>query len=147
MQHSTALHHWVLHHILYMAQVLVANAGENLLDTMVCVRFYLTLNITPELIKPELLLLTRITLNLSLQSCPPSAANTMLGIYYTYVALCCSAHGCCAVECGVACCTTQHKASATLTLPRTRLVAYQYIQQHQKNTPTSTLTLGGLIAH
>ena len=39
---------------------------------------------------------------MSLQSCPPSAANTMLGIYYTCEALCCSAHGCCAVECGVA---------------------------------------------
>ena len=39
----------------------------------------------------------------------------MLGIYYTCVALCYSAHGCCAVECGVACCAAQHTAIATLT--------------------------------
>ena len=79
------------------------------------VRFYLTLNNTPELIKPELPFLTRITPNLSLQSCPPSIANTMLGICYTCVALCCSAHGCYAVECDVACCAAQHTAIVTLT--------------------------------
>ena len=39
----------------------------------------------------------------------------MLGICYTCVALCCSAHGCHAVEYGVACCTAQHTAIAILT--------------------------------
>ena len=68
------------------------------------VRFYLTLNFTPELTKPKLLLLTRIAPNLSLQSYPASAANTTLGIYYTCIELCCSAHGCCVVECGIVCC-------------------------------------------
>ena len=53
---------------------------------------------------------------MSLQSCRPSAANTTLGICYTCVALCCSAHGCCAVECGVTYCAAQHPAIATLTL-------------------------------
>ena len=56
---------------------------------------------------------------MSLQSCPPSAANTILGIWYTCEALCCSALGCCAVERGVACCTAQHTAIATLTLRET----------------------------
>ena len=51
---------------------------------------------------------------MSLQSCPPSAANTILGICYSCEALYCSAYGCCAVECDVACCTTQHTAIATL---------------------------------
>ena len=53
---------------------------------------------------------------ISLPSCLPSAANTMLGIYYTCEALCCSEHGCCAVECSVACCTAQQTAIATLTI-------------------------------
>ena len=52
---------------------------------------------------------------MSLPSYPPSAANTMLGIYYTCEALCCSAHRCCAVEWGVACCTAHHTAIAILT--------------------------------
>ena len=39
----------------------------------------------------------------------------MLGICYTCEALCCNAHGCCAVECGVACCASQHTSIATLT--------------------------------
>ena len=77
------------------------------------VRSYLTSNITLELIEPKLLFLTRLTTKLSLLSCPPSAASTMLGICYTCVALCCSAHGCCAVECGIAYCTAQHTAIAT----------------------------------
>ena len=76
--------------------------------------------------------------------CPPSVANTMLGICYTCEALCCSAHGCCAVECGVACCAAQHTAIATLTLPRTRLVAHQSTGQLQPNTLKNSLTLGGL---
>ena len=67
-----------------------------------CVRFHLILNITIELIKPKLLLITKIRPKLSLQSCPPRVSNTMLGICYTYVALCYSAHGCYAVECGIA---------------------------------------------
>ena len=71
----------------------------------------------------------------------------MLGIYYTSVVLCCSAHGCCAVECGVACCAAQHTAIATLTLPHTRLVAHQSTEQLQPNTLTNTLTLGGLVEH
>ena len=54
---------------------------------------------------------------MSLPICPSSAANIMLGICYTCEALCCIGHGCCAVECGVACCIAQHKAIATLTLP------------------------------
>ena len=29
--------------------------------------------------------------------------------------MCCSAHGCCGVECGAACCAAQHTAIATLT--------------------------------
>ena len=44
------------------------------------VRYCLTLNNTPELIKSKLLLVTRFIPNLYLQSCPPSAARTMLGI-------------------------------------------------------------------
>ena len=40
----------------------------------------------------------------------------MLGICYACEALCCSAYGCCAVKCGVACCTAQHTAIATLTV-------------------------------
>ena len=52
---------------------------------------------------------------MSLQSCPPSAANTMLGICYTYEAFCCGMHGCCVVECGIAYCATQHTAIATPT--------------------------------
>ena len=43
-------------------------------------------------------------------------ASTMLGICYTCVALCCSAHGCCAVECSVACCTIQYTAITNLTI-------------------------------
>ena len=84
---------------------------------------------------------------MSIPSCPPSAANTMLGISYTYGALCCSAHGFCAVECGVACCTAQHTAIATLTLPPTRLVAHQSTGQLQPNTLKNSLTLGGLAEH
>ena len=52
---------------------------------------------------------------MSLQSFPPSVANTMLGICYTFVVLCCSVDGCYAVECGVACCIAQHTAIAALT--------------------------------
>ena len=51
---------------------------------------------------------------MSIPSCSPSATKTMLGICYTCEALCCSAHGCCAVECGVACWAAQHTAIATL---------------------------------
>ena len=83
----------------------------------------------------------------SLQSYPPSVANTMLGICYTCEALCCSAHGCCAVECSVACCAAQHTAIATLTLPRTRLVAHQSTGQLQPNTLKNSLTLGGLVEY
>ena len=79
------------------------------------VRSYLTLNTIPELTKPKLLLLTKFTPKLSLQSCPPSAASTMLAIYYICVALCCSTHECCAVEYGVTCCAAQHTAIAALT--------------------------------
>ena len=68
-----------------------------------------------KLIKPKLLFYTKVTPKISLQSYPPSAANTTLGICYTCEALCCSAHGCCSVECGVACCTAQHTAISTLT--------------------------------
>ena len=110
-------------------------------------RSHLTLNITIELIKPKLGLITKNTPKFSLQSCPSSVANTMLGIYYTCVALCSRAHGCCAVECGIACCTAQHTAIATLILPRTRLVAHQSTQQYQPNTPTNTLTLVALVGH
>ena len=39
----------------------------------------------------------------------------MLGICYTCVALCCSAHGFCAVECSAACCAAQYTAIATIT--------------------------------
>ena len=77
-------------------------------------------NLLKDLIKPKLLLLTRFTAKLSLQSFPPSAANTMLGISYTYATLCCSAYGCCAVECSGACCTAQHTAIATLTISTTK---------------------------
>ena len=48
-------------------------------------------------------------------------ANKTLGIGYTYVALCCSAHGYYAVECGVAYCASQHTAIATLTMLTTLL--------------------------
>ena len=95
------------------------------------VRSYLTLNITPELIKHKLLLLTRFTAKLFLKSCPLNAANTMLGICYTCVVLCCSAHRCCTIECDISCCAAQSTAIATLTLPHTRLVAHQSIQQLQ----------------
>ena len=71
----------------------------------------------------------------------------MLGICYACVVLCCSAHGCCAVECGVACCAAQYTAIETLTLPRTRLIAHQSTQHHQPNTLTNPLTLGGLVEH
>ena len=74
----------------------------------------------------------KITPKLPLKSCPTSAANTMLGICYTCVAFCCSVDGCCAVECSVAFCAAQHTAIATLTLPRTRLVAHQSTQQHNQ---------------
>ena len=51
-------------------------------------------------------------------SCLPIAAGTMLGIYILpVVALCCSAHVCCAVERGIACCAIHYTAIATLTLP------------------------------
>ena len=93
------------------------------------VRFHLTLNFILQLIKPELLFYTKITPKFVLQSCPPSAANTTLGICYTCVALCCSPHGCCAVECGAACCAAHNTAIATLTLPCTRLFAHQSTQQ------------------
>ena len=85
------------------------------LDTL-NVWFYLTLNYSPELTKPKLLFPTRIIPKLSLKSCPPSVANTTLSICYTCVGLSCSAHGCCAVECSVACCAAQHTAITTLTL-------------------------------
>ena len=52
---------------------------------------------------------------MTLASCPLSASNTTLGMYYTCEALCCSAHGCCAVECSVAWYAAQHTAIATLT--------------------------------
>ena len=68
------------------------------------VRFYPTLNITIELIKPKLLFYTKVTPKMSLKSYPPSAANTMLGICYTCEVLYCSAYRCYAVDCGVACC-------------------------------------------
>ena len=42
-------------------------------------------------------------------------ANATQGICYTYVVLCCSAHGCCAVECSVTYCAVQYTAIATLT--------------------------------
>ena len=113
----------------------------------VCVRSHLTFNIAIELIKPKLLLITKITPKLSLQSCPPSVANTTLGICYICVALCCSAHGYCAVEFSVACCAAKHTAIATSTLPRTRLVAHQSTQQYQPNTLTNTLTPWGLVGH
>ena len=74
------------------------------------------LNITIELIKFKLLFYNKVTPNLSLQSCPLSAANTILGICYTCEELCCSAHGCCAVECGIACCAAQRTAIATFTI-------------------------------
>ena len=89
----------------------------------------ITLNFTIELTKPKMLFYTKVIQKISVQSCPPSAANTMLGICYTCEALCCSAHGCCAVECGVAYCAAQHTAIATLTLPHTRLVAHQPTEQ------------------
>ena len=76
----------------------------------------MTLNIAIELPKPKLLFITKIISKLSLQSYPPSVANTMLGICYTFVAFCCSAHGCCGVKCGVACCASQHTAISTLTV-------------------------------
>ena len=50
-----------------------------------------------------------------LPRCPPSIASTVLGMCYTSVALYFRAHGCCAVECGVACCAAQHGAIATFT--------------------------------
>ena len=112
-----------------------------------CVRSHLTLNIIIDLIKPKLLLITKIIPKLSLQSCPLNVAKTTLGIYYTYMALCCSAHGWCSVECGIACCAAQRTTIATLTFTRTRLVAYQPTQQNQANIPTNTLTLGGLVRH
>ena len=84
---------------------------------------------------------------MSLPSCPQSAANTTVGICYTCEALCCSAHRCYAVECGVACCAAQHTASETLTLPCTRLVAHQSTEQLQPNIITNSLTLGGLVEH
>ena len=121
--------------------------GRLLVTVRQDVIFYPTLNITLQSIKPELLSYTNITPVLALQSCPPSAANTMLGICYTCVVLCCSAHGCCAMECGVACCTAQHTAIATLTLPHTRLVAHQSTEKLQPNTLINSLTLGGLAEH
>ena len=48
---------------------------------------------------------------------PQVVANTMLGICYTCEALCCSAHGCCAVEFGVACCCTAHSHCNPYTPP------------------------------
>ena len=111
------------------------------------VRFYLTLNIIIELIKPKLLFYTKVTPKISLQSCPLSAANTMLGVCYTCEVLCCTAHGCYAVVCGVACCAAQHTVIATLTLPHTRLVTHQSTEQFQLNTLTNSLTLGGLVKH
>ena len=71
----------------------------------------------------------------------------MLGIYYTCEAFCYSAHGCCAVECSVACCTAQNTANATLILPHTRLVAHQSVEQLQPNTLMNSLTLRGLVEH
>ena len=51
---------------------------------------------------------------MSLPSCPPSATNTSLAICYTCEALYYSSHECFAVECGIAYCTAQHTAIATL---------------------------------
>ena len=69
----------------------------------------------------------------------------MLGIYVTpVVVLCCTTHGCYSVEHDIACCAKCYTANATLTLPRTRLLAHQLTQQ-QPNTPTNSLTLGGLV--
>ena len=110
-------------------------------------RFYLTFSITPELITPKLQFLFKIIPKMFLQSCPPCVANTTLGIYYTCVALCCSTHGCCALECCVACYAAYLTAIATLKLPCTRLVTDQSTQQHQPNTPTISLTSGGLVGH
>ena len=76
------------------------------------VRSYLTLDITHALITPKLLLLIKTTPKLLQLSCPPSAANTMLGICYTccgivlqrtwvlccgaqYCMLCCTVHSHC----------------------------------------------------
>ena len=41
----------------------------------------------------------------------------------------------------------QHTAIATLTLPRTRLVAHQSTGQLQPNTLKNSLTLGGLVEY
>ena len=50
------------------------------------------------------------------QSCPLIPANTMLGIcVIPVVALCCSAHMCCAMEHGIACCAMYCTAIETLT--------------------------------
>ena len=97
------------------------------------VRSYLTLNIIIELGKPKSLLQPRLHQNVSTKL-SPSAANTTLGICYTCVVLCCSAHGCCAVECGVACCTAQHTAIATLTtnLVETKYRTHFFSRRHNK---------------
>ena len=72
----------------------------------------------------------------------------MLGIYVIpVVALCCSAHRCCAVDYEVACFAKRCTATATLIFPRTRLVAHQSTQQQQLNTPTNSLILRGLVVH
>ena len=71
----------------------------------------------------------------------------MLGICYSCETLCCSAHGCCAVECGVACCAAHHTAIATLTLPTHRLVAHQSTGQIQLNHIMNSLTLWVLVEH
>ena len=78
------------------------------------------------------------------QSWPPIAANTRLDICFLPVlAFYYSAHVCCAVERGVACCSTHHTAIATLTLPCTRLVTHQSTQQPHKLI--DSLTLEGLV--
>ena len=73
--------------------------------------------------------------------------NARYMLYLWGSALCCSAHGCSAVECGVACWTAQHTAIATLKLPCTRLVAHQSTGQLQPNTLMNSQTLGGLVEH
>ena len=53
------------------------------------------------------------------QSCPPIAANTTLGIcVIPSVALYCSTHMRCAMDRGVSCCNTHHTAIVTLKSTR-----------------------------
>ena len=82
-------------------------------------RSSLTLNESYKLFKPNNAVFYQ-TLQVvpSYLICPPIAAGIMLGIcVIPIVALCCSAHMCCAVEHGVAWCATHCTAIATLTIP------------------------------